>query len=182
MLQLPRCRFGVALILACLAPAGCGEPPEVTSPDETNLAPKPQDATKLEPKPEPPQWAASWIGQRLDQVFPRSGESCMGYIGNVEARFLNEEGVRVDGWGWSISSQTPYQEFVAVDDAGVIHGAGNGGIESLDVPAAVPSVTNPNVGFMVTTSQISGNLRVFGITADKTAACQLGPPLDISAS
>jgi hypothetical protein len=167
----PIVRFGI-VVLSLGALAAC-DPPKWR---EVNSAPNVASDTGPGAAPTQPvgapAWAAQVVGKPLRKVFPSDGQC----IGNTEAvdKVAGVAGVKVRGWAWDSNARQPMQRVVIVDDNAIIVGAGETGLERLDVPAALPNVTSKTTGWLAATAVAKGPLDAFGVLRDGSRVCSLG--------
>ena len=154
--------FGFAIALAILC--GCDRPTEGP------------DAAVTPATPAFPEWVAPYLGRNIAEVFALDSDTCTGFANPADPneQFTEATGVRVDGWGWSITNERAYSRIVATDDAGIIQGAGDGGFARPDVPQAMRDITDPNTGYSIVTRSTSGTVSVFGIDEANHTACRIG--------
>jgi hypothetical protein len=173
------------LSLAALATltlaAGCGQlaPPEKASEPVVQEAPATEP---LAPAPEVlnlPNFAPEisvLIGQAFSTAFPVVATNCIGSLDGVTGQYNGQpSGVKVVGWGFDLANKAPYEQFVAVDVAGVIQGGGIGNTARPDVVAARPAeVTSEATGYEVLAGVTSGPVTVYGISSATSEACIVG--------
>jgi hypothetical protein len=110
----------------------------------------------------------------LAAAFPRQTQC----VGNTEAVAMNyvgsPAGARIVGWGWAAGERTSPPRVVLVDRSSKIVGGGESGLERLDVPDALPTVTSNRTGWWAVTTRVHGRVEAFGVFPDERAACHLG--------
>ena len=78
------------------------------------------------------------------------------------------------GWSWVADKAAGVEHVVLVDPAGKIAGFGDGGVARPDVPAAIKTVTRPDVGWNAKVAATTGAFTAYGVDLDGKAACKLG--------
>jgi hypothetical protein len=165
------------LVLACAA--GCGP---TGSGGDTGASSTPKPAAELPPMPPMPTYAADYLGRPLTDVVTSVVTTCIGSADMVGDHFGGASpGVQIWGWGWDTSGRRPFSRFLVADADGVVRGAGVGGHNRPDVPAARPDqITVQSVGYDALTSQTSGVAKVYGVDETAHTACLLGAIDDVS--
>jgi len=166
-------------LAAGLALAACDEPkPRTQRPTPPPIFPTPHPlayAPAGRPMPPLPAWAAGMIGQPLASLFPGDHPLCVGNTDNVQERYGGATpGVQIVGWGWDPAARAPIARILLADPAGLVAGAGEGGVARRDVIAARPEITVLETGWAAYTSRSMGPIEAYGLVADGKAICRLG--------
>lgn len=178
---MPRASFPVALLAlaALLALSACDEP-KPRGPGAGNTVVELGRLirrTVLQRQvgtPPPPAWARTLIGKSPDQVF--AGRAvCQGNLDQITRRYTAApRGVRVLGWGWDPAAGVRVARVVLVDVSYHIVAAGDGGAPRPDVPLQVPTVSDPDSGWVVNLPQTHGKVDAYGLVGAGLTACPLG--------
>jgi len=124
--------------------------------------------------PAPSAWAKDVVGKGLREAFPKTG-SCQGNTDIVQKTYAGDpKGVQIHGWGWDAVKKARVERVVLIDPGFKIVAAGDGGVERIDVPKALPEVTDGKTGWNVDVAMSSGVLNAYGVTDDGTGVCVLG--------
>lgn len=154
-----------AIVLAAAMTASCGQ-----------VQPAPEAVVEAPPRPPMPalaEWIAPLSGKTLGEVAPSASTDCVGFVDGLNIAYA--DGARLIGWAWNTRANAAYNDFLAVDSAGVVRGGGAGGLERPDVTAALPDqVTGVASGFVVDTSVASGSITVYAYDAAAGSACKVG--------
>ncbi|WP_337185062.1 hypothetical protein [Phenylobacterium sp.] len=163
-----RAASAALLVLAgALAVAGCDQP------KPRNLPPAAGPPVAPSPTPPAPEWAKPLLGQALQTALPKTG-ACKGNTDVVQQTYAGDPaGVQIHGWGWDAARKARVERVVLTDAEGRIVGAGAGGGERPDVPAALAEVTDGQTGWNADAPVSHGPLLAYGVLADDTA-CVLG--------
>ncbi|MBL8553558.1 MAG: hypothetical protein JNL41_04710 [Phenylobacterium sp.] len=130
--------------------------------------------SKAEPVPGPPEWAKGVMGKNLRAAYPKTG-ICKGNTDIVDVKFTGDPaGTQLLGWGWDVPNKVRVAKVVLVDKSLNIVGAGGGGVERLDVPQALPEITDKMTGWTAVTRLTAGPLDAYGVVGDGDAVCVLG--------
>jgi hypothetical protein len=164
------------LVLAAFtfgALAGCGQsdqendsapakaPAQAPAPAKSAAASAPASSTPLPPYPA---WAVSLIGTDTRSHYT-VGDQCIGNFDGVVLRHTGPNaGVEAVGWGWNKDVKSAPDKVVFVDGGGKIVGAANTTEIRPDVPAAIPAITTPKVGWRGVIGLKSGPIRVMALT------------------
>lgn len=145
---------GAGLLLASgLALAGCDQPGPLSA-----------AARGTAPRPAPPAWAPPLLETDLATAFPGT-TTCEGAIGGLGQRYA--EARAVTGWARDPATGAPVRRVAAVNRKGRFVGFGDGGqpVEG----------GRGDVGWsLVTGAPAKNGVRVYGLDAERRAACLLG--------
>lgn len=166
-------KLGAALLVVS-ALTGCDQPKWRGKAADTPAAGGSAAGSAAGAMPALPAWAGELIGKPLKATFPAEGQC----VGNTEAtgeRYAGASpGAKVIGWGWDTAAKQAVPRVLLVDRALNIVGAGETGLERLDVPAARPEITSTTTGWWALTPSTTGYIDAYGVLADGKTVCKLG--------
>ena len=162
---------GIYAALAMTAAlAGCNGKPEDTG--QSSGAPAPAAPVKG-PAPAYADWVAPMLGHKVTE-FAKVTTPCLGSFDVAGTRYVGPPAkVDVAGWGWDQTGKRPIARVVLTNEDGRIVGGAVTGVNRPDVPAAVPEVKTPAVGWKGIAQASSGDITAVGLTASG-GFCTLG--------
>ncbi|HEY3797686.1 MAG TPA: hypothetical protein VGL58_04980 [Caulobacteraceae bacterium] len=170
-------RNAVALLLVLAAALSACRRPDWANkgqqPGAANASAPPVTLITPDSRPALPAWAALYMGKAVKTALPQVA-SCAGNLDIVTARYEGANaGAKVIGWGWDTAAAKAVDKVVLVDAAGLVVGAGEGGLSRPDVPQHSPTVTSPNTGWAAIAGMKTGAVDAFGVINGQ-ARCPLG--------
>ena len=164
----------VSVVAALFALTACDQPKrrDTTAPGTNAQGPQ-DDTVDSGGTPAAPVWAQAMIGKNLREAFPKSG-ICRGNTDIVQRKYAGQPaGVQIHGWGWDVGRKAGIDRVLLVDKTFRIVGAGEGGVNRPDVPAALPEVTDQHTGWNANVAVTAGPLDAYGVTGGDSV-CGLG--------
>lgn len=137
---------------------------------------QPEWRTRLDPMPALPAWAEPLQGRLLDEAFTlAAAPACAGNTETAETRYGGARpGAKLIGWGWDAQGKAPTARVVVTGPDRRIAGAGEAGLDRLDVVQALPEVASPKTGWWALTTHSQGPVDVWGVMSDGVRVCALG--------
>jgi outer membrane protein OmpA-like peptidoglycan-associated protein len=134
-------------------------------------APPAQAAARL-PITGLPAWATPFIGKNVDAGFPKASSRCKGFMDNVTTDSPSGAAV-VSGWAFDLQAQQAVNQILIVDAKGVVVGAGEGGLQRLDVPAVQPEIHSETTGWQAFVERPVHGATAWALLRAPHTACRL---------
>lgn len=137
---------------------------------------QPEWRTRRDAMPAMPAWAQPLMGRPLQEAFTLApAQACVGNTETVETRYGGAQpGAKVTGWGWDAQGKAPTARVVVTGPDRRIAGAGEAGLDRMDVSQALPAVTSSKTGWWALTTRAQGPVDAWGVLADGARVCPLG--------
>lgn len=149
-----------------------GKPPP--APAAAPAAPKARVIPNVEGRTPPPSWANTVIGRPLRDAYPKAG-ICKGNTDMVQQTYSGDPaGVQIHGWGFDLGAKARIARVVLVDQEQRIVGAGEGGVQRLDVIDNIPEIKDSNTGWNADLPRTTGPVDAYGVVEGGAAVCPLG--------
>lgn len=122
-----------------------------------------------------------FIGQPMDEAFPKQMPGCTVHMEGVIEWIAGNagEGVVLGGWGWHGNPSSQFDAVIAANSDGKIIGASGAPIGRADVAAAYPELGSDDVGFSVFVPVMSGSVNLYGVDQESGSRCPIATPYTI---